>query len=78
MPRHAKGGIVTRAHIGMIGEAGPEAIIPLNKAGMFGGVTIINNIQGSLVTEKEIAVRVRNDMAQLLRRKGLSTAILGV
>ena len=78
MPRHAKGGIVTRAHIGMIGEAGPEAIIPLNKAGMFGGVTIINNIQGSLVTEKEIAVRVRNDMAQLLRRKGLSTAVLGV
>jgi hypothetical protein len=78
MPRHANGGIVTRAHIGMIGEAGPEAIIPLNKAGMFGGVTIINNIQGSLVTEKEIAVRVRNDMAQLLRRKGLSTAILGV
>lgn len=78
MPRHAQGGIVTRAHIGMIGEAGPEAIIPLNKAGMFGGVTIINNIQGSLVTEKEIAVRVRNDMAQLLRRKGLSTAILGV
>jgi hypothetical protein len=78
MPRHAKGGIVTRAHIGMIGESGPEAIIPLNKAGMFGGVTIINNIQGSVVTEKEIAVRVRNDMAQLLRRKGLSTAILGV
>jgi hypothetical protein len=78
MPKHAMGGIVTRPHIGMIGEAGPEAIIPLNKAGMFGGVTIINNIAGSVISEKEIALRVRNDMAQLLRRKGLSTAILGV
>lgn len=78
MPKHAKGGIVTKPHIGMIGEAGPEAIIPLNKAGMMGGITIINNIQGSVVTEKEIALRVRNDMAQLLRRKGLSTSILGV
>ena len=77
-PKHAAGGIVTRPQIGIIGEAGPEAIIPLNKAGMFGGITIINHIQGSVVTEKEIAVRVRNDMAQLLRRKGLSTAILGV
>ena len=78
MPKHAKGGIVTRPHIGMIGESGPEAIIPLNKAGMFGGITIINNIQGAVVTEKELALKVRNDIAQLLRRKGLSTAILGV
>ena len=78
VPRHAAGGIVTKPHIGMVGEAGPEAIIPLSKAGMFGGITIINNIQGAVVTEKEIAVRVRNDIAQLLRRKGLSTAILGV
>lgn len=30
VPRYAKGGIINRAHIGMIGEAGPEAIIPLN------------------------------------------------
>ena len=78
VPRHAAGGIVTKPHIGMVGEAGPEAIIPLSKFGMFGGITIINHIQGSVVTEKEIAVRVRNDMAQLLRRKGLSTSILGV
>ncbi|MCK9569549.1 hypothetical protein M0R72_11470 [Candidatus Pacearchaeota archaeon] len=28
---HAEGGIVTSPHIGMVGEAGPEAIIPLNK-----------------------------------------------
>lgn len=30
---HADGGITTRASIGMIGEAGPEAIMPLSKLG---------------------------------------------
>jgi hypothetical protein len=29
VPAHQAGGIVTKPHIGMIGEAGPEAIIPL-------------------------------------------------
>ena len=32
---HAEGGITTRASIGMIGEAGPEAILPLSKLGNF-------------------------------------------
>ena len=32
----ARGGIVTRPMVGMVGEAGPEAIIPLNKAGSMG------------------------------------------
>jgi hypothetical protein len=36
----AKGGIVTQPTLGMVGEAGPEAIIPLNEAGSMGGVTI--------------------------------------
>ena len=30
VPKYADGGIINRAHIGMVGEAGPEAIIPLN------------------------------------------------
>ena len=75
---HAKGGIVTRPHLGIVGEAGPEAIIPLNKAGMMGGITIINNIRGHIMTEKELALVIRNDIAQLMRRKGLNPAILGV
>lgn len=32
----AEGGIVRRPVVGMVGEAGPEAIIPLNKAGSMG------------------------------------------
>lgn len=79
IPAFAKGGIVNQPTIGLIGEAGPEAVVPLSKGGgALGGVTIINNISGSVVTEKELAVVIRNNMAQLLRRKGLNPAILGV
>jgi hypothetical protein len=76
IPKLASGGIVSKPTIAMIGEAGPEAVVPLGKGGM--GVTIINYIQGSVVTEKELALRIRNDMAQLLRRKGINPAVLGV
>ena len=78
-PKHAAGGIITRPQIGMIGEAGPEAIIPLNKAGGFGGgITIINNIQGSLVTEKQLAKQTLDNIGQLLRRQGASISVLGL
>ena len=33
IPLYANGGITTRPHIGMVGEAGPEAIMPLSKLG---------------------------------------------
>lgn len=32
----AEGGIVMRPHLGLVGEAGPEAIIPLDRAGKLG------------------------------------------
>lgn len=75
---HAAGGIFNKAHIGVVAEKGPEAIIPLSKMGMMGGVTVINHIQGSVVAEKDLAFKIRNDIAQLMRRKGLNPAILGV
>ena len=42
---HQHGGIVLRPHVGLVGEAGPEAIIPLGRAAgvlghMLGGVTV--------------------------------------
>lgn len=44
IPQLAKGGIVTRPTLAMIGEAGPEAVVPLSKSGGFGGINItINN-----------------------------------
>jgi hypothetical protein len=49
IPMLADGGIVRSATLAVIGEAGPEAVVPLNRAGEFGmggggGVTI--NVQG--------------------------------
>lgn len=43
IPKLAMGGIVTRPTLALIGEAGPEAVIPLNRAGGMGGNTFIVN-----------------------------------
>lgn len=32
VPKYATGGVVTKAHVGMVGEAGAEAIIPLERS----------------------------------------------
>ena len=48
LPRLAEGGIVTSPTIAMIGERGPEAVIPLNRAGGMGmgGANITVNVNG--------------------------------
>ena len=77
MPRMAKGGIVTRATSLIAGEAGPEAIIPLNKMGMMGG-SINIHVAGSIIAEKDFILKVRNELAQLLRRGGAPISALGI
>lgn len=42
LPRLASGGIVMSPTVAMIGEAGPEAVIPLNRAGGMGMGTTVN------------------------------------
>jgi len=44
IPKMAEGGIVTSPTLALIGEAGPEAVVPLSKMGQMGGVTI--NVNG--------------------------------
>jgi hypothetical protein len=44
IPGLAEGGIVTGPTLALIGEAGPEAVVPLNKMGQMGNVTI--NVNG--------------------------------
>jgi len=77
IPKLAEGGIVNKPTLAMIGEAGPEAVIPLSKSGM-NGMNIVINVQGSVVQEKDLAVTIRDNIAQLMRRRGLDPAILGV
>ncbi len=43
IPMFASGGIVTRPTIGLVGEAGPEAIIPLRDAAGMGSINITVN-----------------------------------
>ena len=54
MPRLAEGGIVNKATIAMIGEAGPEAIVPFSRMGSMGGTTVNVVVQGSVTTERDL------------------------
>lgn len=44
IPMFADGGIVTGPTLGIVGEAGPEAIIPLDQMGRMGGMNITINM----------------------------------
>jgi len=78
IPMLAEGGIVTKPTLAMIGEAGAEAVIPLSKSGMGGGINVVVNVGGSVVQEQDLAVSVRDQIAILMRRRGLNPSILGV
>ena len=79
IPLLAEGGIVTSPTLAMIGEAGSEAVIPLSKMGnMGGGINVVIHVQGSVIKEQDLAVTVRDGIAQLMRRRGLNPSILGV
>jgi hypothetical protein len=43
VPHLAKGGIVTKPTLALIGEAGREAIVPLDSHGIAGGGSVIDN-----------------------------------
>jgi len=56
--KFAKGGIVTQPMMGMVGEAGPEAIIPLNKAGGALGNTYNITVNAGMGTDGASVGRV--------------------
>ena len=74
IPMLAKGGIVTKPTLAMIGEAGPEAVIPLNKRGGAGVGTNINITINGDVTGQDVVEKVGDALVQRLK---LSTAIAG-
>jgi flagellar basal body-associated protein FliL len=83
----ALGGAVARGASYIVGERGPELltmganngfVTPNNRLGGMGGTTVIVNVAGSVIHEKDLAVTVRDNIAQLMRRRGLNPAILGV
>jgi hypothetical protein len=68
IPRMAEGGIVTSPTLALIGEAGPEAVVPLDRMGTGGGVTI--NVTGGLATSAEIGESVVNALRAYSRSAG--------
>jgi hypothetical protein len=53
-PRMAAGGVVTDPTMALIGESGPEAVIPLNRMGSMGGTYVTVNVAGSVSTERDL------------------------
>ena len=68
IPRMAEGGIVTAPTLALIGEAGPEAIVPLDRMNTGGGVTV--NVTGGLATSAEIGQAVVNALRAYSRSAG--------
>jgi len=68
VPRMAEGGIVTAPTLALIGEAGPEAVVPLDRMATGGGVTI--NVTGGLSTSAEIGESVVNALRAYSRSAG--------
>jgi hypothetical protein len=61
IPRFGNGGIVTSATLALVGEKGPEAIVPLGKGGGMGNNVTIN-ISGGLGTSSDIAQAVYENL----------------
>ena len=68
LPRMAEGGIVNSPTLALIGEAGPEAVVPLDRMNTGGGVTI--NVTGGLATSAEIGQAVVNALRAYSRSAG--------
>jgi ElaB/YqjD/DUF883 family membrane-anchored ribosome-binding protein len=68
IPRMAEGGIVSSPTLALIGEAGPEAVVPLDRMNTGGGVTI--NVTGGLSTSAEIGQAVVNALRAYSRSAG--------
>ena len=64
IPYLAEGGIVTGPTVAMIGEAGPEAVIPLNQMNGRMGSNVTINISGGISTSAEIGRSVVDALTQ--------------
>lgn len=78
LPAFAEGGIVTKPTVGLIGEAGTEAVIPLSKAGKmgFGGGTTIN-INWTGAVDERAAEMVAKEVSRILDIEGRNSIQFG-
>ena len=70
IPMMANGGIVNSPTLAMIGEAGPEAVIPLSKMGNMGGGINITVNAGLVSTPDQIGQEIIQAIQKAQRRSG--------
>ena len=77
IPALAEGGIVTSPTLALIGEAGPEAVVPLSKGGGYGAHTFNISINVGGVTDRsdkrDLAMQISDEIQRELRRWGRGT-----
>ena len=73
IPLMAEGGIVNQPTLAMIGEAGAEAVIPLDKMGSM-GQNVVVNVAGSVISEGQLQ-SVIQDVLYNLNRTGAVTQL---
>jgi len=71
----ADGGIVTGPTLGLVGEAGPEAVIPLDRLGRLGGGPTINVTVNGAVDPVATAKQIRQILQRDQSRLGLASAV---
>ena len=71
IPGLAEGGIVTKPTLAVVGEAGAEAVIPLNKAGSLGGTTINLTVNAGMGTDgAEVGQAIVESLQDWQRQNG--------
>jgi hypothetical protein len=71
IPKMAAGGIVNQPTLAMIGEAGPEAVIPLSRMGQMGGGITITVNAGLVSTPDQIGQDIIAAIQKAQRRSGM-------
>jgi hypothetical protein len=66
----AEGGIVMGPMVGLVGEAGPEAIIPLDRMGKMGGGQTVNVTVNTVAGDPVAIERVVLDAISRASRRG--------
>ena len=70
IPGLASGGIVTKPTLAVIGEAGPEAVIPLSQAGGMGTVINLNVTAGMGTDGAEVGQQIVTALQSWSRQNG--------
>jgi hypothetical protein len=71
IPAFAAGGVVTAPTVGLIGEAGPEAVIPLDRMGSVGSTNVYVTVNAGMGTDPTaVADEIVNVLQKYNRRNG--------